>query len=111
MVPIDLIDLNDIVGTIDLIGPNYLVGPSDLIGPNDLVGPMGRPDSLSWKICLSNSMFRLFARILNSDWVLLVQATRWSYCFARRSCVQTVCCAYNASDNTKCVLFCNDLAF
>ena len=52
---------------IDLIGPNDLVGLIDLIGPNDLVGPMGCPDSSSRKICLSDSMFRLFARNLISE--------------------------------------------
>ena len=38
--------------------------PIDLIGTNDLVGPMGRPDSSSQKICLSDLMFCLFVRNL-----------------------------------------------
>ena len=84
MGPIDLIGPNDIVDPIDLIGPNDLVGPIDMIDPNDLVGLIGS----YWSE--------------RRDGLLVV---------ARRSCVQTVCCAYNASDNTKYVLFCDNLAF
>ena len=84
MGPIDLIGPNELVGLIDLIGTHDLVGPIDLIGPNDLVGPIG----LYWSE--------------RSDGILVV---------ARQYYVQTVCCAYNASNNVKCVLFCNDLDF
>ena len=76
---IDLIGTHDLVGPIDLIGPNDLVGPRDLIGPNELVCPsdhiapndlgfrLGCPYSSSRKICLSESMIRLFARNLISE--------------------------------------------
>ena len=66
------------MGPIDLIGPNDLVGPIDLIGLNHLVGLIG----LYWSE--------------RNDGLLVV---------ARQSCVLTVCCAYNASDNAKYVLF------
>ena len=108
MGPIDLIGPNDLVGSIDLIGPNYLVGPIDLIGPNDLVGPIDLigPNAIVGPIDLigPNDLVDPIGSYWSErrDGLLVV---------ARRSCVQTVCCAYNASDNAKCVLFCDDLEF
>ena len=37
-----------------------------------------RPDSSPWRICPSHAMFRLFARILISDWVVLICCPRRS---------------------------------
>ena len=39
----------------------------------DLDFRLCRPDSSSRKICLSDAMLRLFARILSSDWVVLIR--------------------------------------
>ena len=90
---IDLIGRNDLVGPSDLIGLNDLVGLCDLIGMDDLVDPIGSslfvvPEHLSLRFDVPS-----FCEELDYRGVLLVQATQWSSCFARRSCVQTVCCA------------------
>ena len=109
--PINLIGLNDLVVPIGMIGPNDLVGQRNLIGPNDLIGPIRSslfvvPEDLSQQFDVP-----FFCEELDLKGVLLVRATLWSSCFARRYCVQTVCCVYNASNNAKCFLFCDDLAF
>ena len=64
--PNDLVGPNDLIGPNDLVGQNDLVGPRDLIGPTNLVGPIGSSCSSSQKICLNDSMLRLFARNLIS---------------------------------------------
>ena len=48
----------------------------------DIDFPLGRPDSLSRKICPSDSMLRLFARILISDLVVLLIKRDSAYCSA-----------------------------
>ena len=58
---------------------SWFVAPEDLSHScdvpsfcKDLDFQLGRPDSLSRKICPSDSMSCIFARILISDWVVLI---------------------------------------